>query len=106
MAEEIEHKRGDTYRIDVVLTESDGSTPIDMTGWTVRSHVRRYKTLISNLNVIYDDRINGEFTLSIDDTTDWPICKLSSDIEYTDENDDVRSSETYTISVIGDITYD
>ena len=106
MTAEIEHKRGDTYKIAVVLTESDGTTPIDMTGWTVRSQVRRRKTLISTLDVTYDDRVNGEFTLSLDDTTDWPVCELSSDIEYTDGNDDVKSSETYTISIIGDITYD
>ena len=106
MTEKITHKRGDTYKLDVTFTESDGTTPIDLTGWTIRSHIRHHKTLIANLDVIYDDRANGEFTLSIDDTTDWPISDLSSDIEYTDGNDDIKSSETYIISVIGDITYD
>jgi len=106
MTEKITHKRGDTYKIDVTLTESDETTPIDLTGWTVRSHVRRHKALIANLEFTAVDLVNGKFILSKDDTTDWPICELSSDIEYSDAYDEVKSSETYIISVVGDITYD
>lgn len=40
MTEKITHKRGDAFKINVSLTEDDNITPINITGWTIRSQVR------------------------------------------------------------------
>jgi hypothetical protein len=99
-------KRGDTYHIDVAVTEADGTTPVDLTDWTVRSHVRRRDALIAELDFTAVDLAAGEYSLSYDDTTEWPLGRLSTDIEYTDSTGIIRSTETYIISVIRDVTYD
>ena len=104
--ETVEHKRGDTYSLSISLTAADGTTPVDMTGWTVKSQVRKRKTLISELVFTAVDLSIGSFTLSTTDTLNWPVGTLLSDIEYTDAGGVVRSSETYEIEVIEDITYD
>ena len=106
MADKIEHKRGDAYSISVTLLEDDGVTPIDLTDYTVRSHIRRGDTLIAELEFTAVDLVNGEYKLSIQDTTGWPLGELVSDIEYTDANGDPRSTETYYIDVIRDVTHD
>ena len=104
--ETVTHKRGDTYQISIALTAEDGETPIDITEWTVKSQVRKRKTLVTELVFAAVDLANGSFTLTAEDTTEWPTGTLSSDIEYTDGDGIIRSSETYEIDVEGDITYD
>jgi len=106
MAEKIVHKRGDTFKIAVVLTEDDGATRFDLTGWTVRSHIRRRGFLISELVFGDIDITNGEFSLMAEDTSNWPISELESDIEYIDTMGYSHSTETYTVEVIKDVTYD
>lgn len=105
MSAVIQHKRGDTYRISVALTEDDGITPIDITGWEVRSHIRKRSRLVCNLEYIPVDRINGKYELLCDDTSDWLKGVLTSDIEYTDSNGGVFSTKTYEINCIEDVTY-
>jgi hypothetical protein len=105
MATSISVKRGDTFTLDFALTESDGTTPLDMTGWTVRSQVRRRKTLVADLVFTAIDAAAGTFRLACADTTDWPRGELQSDIEYTDLSGRVISTETYTIEVLEDVTY-
>lgn len=106
MVKQITHKRGDTYKIAITVTEDDNVTPINITDWTIRSQVRRRDTLIAELSFEITDGINGKYTLQCEDTTDWPLGKLFTDIEYTDLLGSVVSSETFEIYVIRDITYD
>jgi hypothetical protein len=102
----IDHKRGDTFRISVAVTEDDKTTPVDITGWTIRSHVRNGSVLIAELEYSAIDEANGQYQLLCEDTTDWPRATIESDIEYIDLLGDVRSTATYQIEVIKDVTYD
>jgi hypothetical protein len=106
MAEKIRHKRGDTFKIAVIVTEDDGDTRYDLTGWTVRSHIRKSGKLIAELVFGEIDISNGEFSLMVMDTDNWPMGKLESDIEYIDAMGYSHSTETYVIEVIKDVTYD
>lgn len=106
MAEKIMHKRGDTYKIAVVLTEDDGVTRYDLTGWTVRSQIRKRNRLVADLVFADIDITQGEFSLMQLETSHWPLGILESDIEYIDAMGMSHSTQTYNIEVIGDITYD
>ena len=98
MTESIDHKRGDTFSVSVTVTEDDLVTPIDMAGWTVDCQLRTAAgALIEDLVVTETDYSSGEFTLSCDDTTEWPELALRSDIQYTDLSGTIISTETFII---------
>jgi len=106
MTETINHKRGDTYKLDVALTEIDNITPINITDWTVRSQIRQADTLIASLEFVSINPTNGEYSLVGRETINWPLGKLSSDIEYTDAGGMVCSTDSYKINVIDGVTHD
>lgn len=49
---------------------------------------------------------NGEYSLTAEDTTEWPLGILVMDIEYTDTLGFIHSTETFEIDVLKDVTYD
>lgn len=90
----INHIRGDTFILNVNITGATGIT-------SVRSQVRTK-----------DDQLIGEavvtgadtaWTLTIMDTTDWPVGKLYMDIQIT-MGTVIKSSETTIINVVKDVT--
>jgi hypothetical protein len=117
----IEWKRGDSFVIDEpgMLVEDPNGTqsmtvdgvavrasPIDMTGWTVKSHIRRKDTgaLIAECVHTWTNRAYGAYRLAVMDTSAWPLRVLAWDIEFTDPNGFVGSTKTVYIQCIKDET--
>ena len=96
-------KRGDTFTTEAVLV--DGNTPTDLTGWSIRSQIRRNNQLIDELVVDIVAPEEGRYTMtSSAPTTNWPIATLRSDIEYTTPTGQIISTDTYYINCVEDIT--
>lgn len=106
MATSIQHKRGDTFLFEAVLRESKNGPVIDITDWTLESMVRDADSvLIAELDVTVTDAAQGEYTVSADDTSDWPVGLAYWDIQYTDDAGVIRSTDTIALAIIQDITY-
>ena len=99
-------KRGDTFLLAATVNASGDTTPLDLTGRTVRSQARRTGALVQELTVTITDAEAGEFTLgaTATETAEWPLGRLACDIERTDADGHVESSETFTIEVTEDVT--
>ena len=105
------HKRGDTFRRSFIAQDSDG-LPVDITNCTIESQVRNKSgTLLSTLAVAKTDPVNGEFDLTEEDTSGWPIYRPGSpthslymDIQYTYPSGTIESTDTLMISVKEDVT--
>jgi hypothetical protein len=102
----ITHKQGDT--LEWVITLMDGEFPADISSWVIRAQVRSGDTLIFNLTVTVVSAIMGQFRLSATaaETDVWPAGSLSCDVEFTDTDSNVFSTETFTITVLEDVTHD
>lgn len=100
----IEFKRGDTFEQEGQLL-SDG-LPLDITGYTIRSHIRYRNNLVKNLAVSLTDAPLGKYKLSAtsSDTALWPVSDLDMDIEFTNLSGKVTSTNTIIVRVIPDIT--
>lgn len=98
----IDFKRGDTFALGAAAS---GTGDAGLAGWSIRSQIRNGDTLVAELDVDVTDEAGGEFTLSYSgDTSAWPLRRLETDIEYTDPDGNVVSTETYYISVLKDVT--
>ena len=121
----INHKRGDTFQLNFTLTDS-ADAAIDLTNYDVRAMARDSDGTLrvtwdeSNSGINITDAASGEFSLKSEAayaslptgqlaTEDWPVGVMNVDIEFTDTAatpDSVSSSDTFTITVIEDITRD
>lgn len=102
-------KRGDTFRYRAQATVSDGlippaQIPLDLTGFLIKAQVRKGTELIAELVVTRTNDILGEYMLSLADTTLWPVKTLVCDIQYTTDDLQIISTETFEIAVEKDIT--
>ena len=122
----INHKRGDTFQLDFTLDEND--VAVDITNYDIRAQARSADgTLILEWNenqsppgVNITNAAGGLFNLKSEatytstptgqlDTESWPLGVMNVDIEFTDTSatpDSVSSSDTFTITVVEDITRD
>lgn len=121
----INHKRGDTFQLDFTLEAND--VAVDITNFDIRAQARSADGTL----ILYWDANNGSmvktnaagglfhfkseatYSPTPDDgrlaTESWPIGVMNVDVEFTDTSatpDSVSSSETFTITVIEDITRD
>jgi len=100
---QIRFKRGDTFTLSCVYKVDN--VPSDVTNVQIKSQVRnrRYE-LIQELTVVKSGDV-GEFSLSASsaDTTIWPVKILYCDVQFTVDGI-VRSSQTFEINVIEEIT--
>jgi len=96
-------KRGDTFILVCVYKVDDVPTSID--NLTIASQIRQANgSLVANMAVEPDDLNPARFFLTPDtETTTWPLDVLQCDIEITDD-EFVRSSQTFFIPVVKDIT--
>jgi hypothetical protein len=121
----INHKRGDTFQLNFTLTDS-ADAAVDLTNYDIRAQARDATGTLkvtwdeTNSGVNITNAANGEFNLKSEAayaalptgqlaTEDWPLGVLNVDIEFTDTSatpDSVSSSDTFTITVIEDITRD
>lgn len=121
----INHKRGDTFQLDFTLEAND--VAVDITNFDIRAQARDAAgTLIlewngTNGSLVKTNATGGLFNLKSEATysptpTDnrlatesWPLGVLNVDVEFTDTSatpESVSSSETFTITVIEDVTRD
>ena len=99
-------KRGDSFLMACVYKE-DG-VPYDVTNFTIRSQVRNSSdALVQELTVNKADQSTdpGAFVLAAGVIDDWPIDLLRCDIEFS-EGATVRSTQTFMIPVVEDVTRD
>lgn len=103
----IPFKRGDTFkRRNTYMLEVDGvRTPIDITGYTIRAHIRSVDTLIQSLTVNIIDAVNGVYELVAEkeQTELWPTGIFKMDIEFT-IGGFRKSTEDIIIEVLKDQT--
>ena len=107
-----EFVRGDDFYIPMTLTDpANNGSPVDISGWTIRSQVRYARKLISELSVtILDDGIDaqlrGRFALALpkEQTATWPIRKLKCDIQFDRPVEGRVSSKTFIIDCMEDQT--
>ena len=102
----ITHKQGDT--LEWVITLTDGGSAVDITDWSIRAQIRQNDTLIAALTTTVTDAAGGVFSLTATATaTDsWAAGNHSCDIEFTDDTSEVFSTETFTVTIIEDISHD
>lgn len=99
-------KRGDTFSL--ACTWKVDNTPTDITGLTITSQIRASSgALIVELRVVAENQTTnpGKYALVPvnPDTHLWPIGDAYCDIQVDDQGVD-RSSETFLIPIIEDIT--
>ena len=120
----INHKRGDTFQLDFTLEAND--VAVDITNFDIRAQARSADgTLIlewneTNSGVNVTNASGGLFNFKSEATytstptgqlatESWPLGVMNVDVEFTDTSatpDSVSSSETFTITVLEDITRD
>lgn len=103
MSGTIQFKRGDTFKLSCtyMLDGVAAVTPTD-----VKSQVRTHGgTLVAELVVTRIDDTVGRFDLSCADTTAWPVSVLQCDIQYTDANGNIASTDNLAIQVLRDVTH-
>jgi len=103
---EITHKKGDTLEWVITLTEN--AVAVDITNFTIKAQIRQTSTLIATLTSTITDATNGIFSLTATATAtaSWTTGTHSCDVEFTDDNSEVFSTETFKLKLIDDITYD
>lgn len=102
----VEHKRGDTFLYSAVLKETKTGPVIDIRGWTITSMIRDLDgLLIADLTVSITDGEQGEYTVSADDTAAWPVGWAQWDIQYVDDGNVIKSTETVRVKIVQDVTY-
>lgn len=96
-------KRGDTLLIEAAL--ANNGQPVNITGWSIRSQIRRNNQLVDDLVVTVTDALMGKYTIASSGSTEnWPVAQLRTDIEYTTDTGQIVSTETYYINCVEDVT--
>jgi hypothetical protein len=101
-------KRGDTFSLSgQVDLQSEGQLVLDMTGWAGKSQVRTLATgtLIAELTFAWLDATQRLLSLVKANTQDWPLGVAELDIQFTNPQGDVVSTQTTAFDVVKDITY-
>lgn len=101
-----EHKRGDSFDLAGQLLEETGGPPVDLTGASIRAHLRDGDALVAVLDTAITDAPQGKYRLSkpYADTESWPVKGLSLDIEFTFPGGTRRSTQTVLVRVLKDVT--
>lgn len=103
----ITHKRGDTFTLNCSV-ENQG-VAVDITLWTITSQARADDdTVLQTFTVTKTDAANGLFSVSATaaQTELWGLGNYAADIEFVEGGGEVNSTETFTLSVLRDITRD
>ena len=100
------HTLGDSWsRTGVANISNPDGTPMDLTGWQVRSQAREKDTgaLVCEFACALDP-ISQAYTQTALDTTGWPVGALLSDIEFRSPAGFVVSTAVFAIHVRDDQT--
>ena len=92
MSNSIQVKQGGalTLRHEVKL---DG-VAVDLTGWTFASQIQFNDEVVGSFTITPTDLANGIITLSVADTSEWPLGTLIFDVKYTTDTAVVHYSPT------------
>jgi len=102
-------KRGDSINWNCSLID-DQSNPIDITNYTIRTQGKdseRTVTLFSLTNgngVTITSGANGAYQIQLLDTSSFGLGNFDVDIEFTDSNGIVNSTQTFTLEIVEDVT--
>jgi hypothetical protein len=101
----VSHKRGDTFIFSAQVKDEDESS-IDLTGWQIRSQIRKENfTVVDTLVITITDAVDGKYQISSNkDPNTLPLGEHHWDIEFTDSSGRVISTETLIINIVEDIT--
>lgn len=101
-----EHKRGDSFDLAGQLLEYAEGPPVNLTGTTIRAHLRDGDALVAALDVAITDAPQGKYRLSkaYADTESWPVKGLSLDVEFTFPGGTRRSTQTVPVRILKDVT--
>lgn len=99
-------KRGDSFKPS--MTVSNGNVPQNITGWTIASQIRdKDDVLVAALEVFDRHDTLGIYNLrpTVDyPETGWPVGTAYWDIQYTDTNGTIVSTQTITLRIERDVT--
>ena len=97
-------KRGDTFAFIATIRDQIGD-PITGVSANLRSQVRdKMGFKYADLSVS-ETETPGSYLFQVQDTTSWPAdTSIYTDIEYTDGQGTITSSETIEIPVVKDVT--
>jgi len=97
-------KRGDTFVLNVTLTNSAGE-PIVGASAGLLAQIRTIADVLIDTTVV-SEISSGVYQLLVEDTTTWDTdVTYYMDIQYTDSEDIIVSSDTIAIPVIKDVSY-
>lgn len=103
-------KRGDTFAFYAKLKDKNTGEPVNVEAEKIKSQVRNSNGILyAELEVTSHPDIEqlGTYLFKANSsiTKEWPSSTLYIDIEITD-NDITYSSETFSVSIIKDVTAD
>lgn len=99
----MEHKRGDTLTFIVKLVDEENEALVIPTT-SMRSEMRDISNKKIDDFTIETTAVDGEYLFTANgDTNKYPLETLYIDIEF-DEDGNIKSSETFTINIVKDIT--
>ena len=104
MAQVIEHKRGDTFQLVGWLGSSDNKS--SLAGMSIKSQMRDATNAIFYSFQPSIDSAANIFLLEASSlvTAAWPLGAYTCDVQMTDSAGVVRSSPTFTIKIVADVT--
>lgn len=103
----MQFKRGDSFDFSGPVSATfNGAAVTDFTGWTARSEIRTPQgTLIASLTCTWLDAAEGLLRVYFPNlTTGWDLGPAVMDVEFTDPNGIIASTETQTFSVVRGVT--
>lgn len=100
---QIKFKRGDTFTL--TCTYKVDGVPASVSALTIDSQIRNQRNALIHDLTVTKLVGTGQFTLiaSAEDTAEWPVSVLRCDIQFS-ESGIVRSTQTFDISVIEEVT--
>ena len=98
-------KTGDTFIFTAVIKDTIYKNPMIGISSNLKSQIRRDNgTFVAELIISEVLEIPGNYEFSANDTSNWPIENLYMDIQYTDEEGIITSSESLVVPIEKDVT--
>lgn len=112
----IPKKRGDTWKFIAWITDDSGVAITDFTGWEIwltlkdqsTDEIPRAQITLSMGEIVVTDAPTGEVTgtFDADDTSEFPVKNYVADWRMESDTGIKKSSSTFTIQCVIDITGD
>jgi hypothetical protein len=102
--ETITHRIGSTFELQCQYTDANDQ-PISIANIAVKSQIRdSANKLIADCVVTKVDPASGKFTMRVNDTSKWPVAKLSQDIQYTLSDGRIIITTPFSIYAAASVT--